>query len=137
MLRRTLLSIAIPVAVAIFALTLSGPVLGSTQAVPKLKGIVGPGYSISLKSSNGTKVKTLKAGKYTFVISDKAAIHNFTLEQESGGKFEKTLTATGFTGTKTVTITLKKGRWKYYCSVHESTMFGFFTVTATSGGGPY
>jgi plastocyanin len=82
-------------------------------------------------------VKTLKAGKYTFVISDKAAIHNFTLEQESGGKFEKTLTATGFTGTKTVTITLKKGRWKYYCSVHESTMFGFFTVTATSGGGPY
>ena len=27
-------------------------------------------------------------------------------------------------------ITLKKGTWKYYCSVHESLMFGFFKVTS-------
>jgi len=62
------------------------------------------------------------------VISDRSGIHNFTLEQEKGGTFEKALTSTPFEGTKTVQVTLKKGRWKYYCSVHESMMFGFFTV---------
>jgi plastocyanin len=101
-----------------------------TQAMsaPKLKGTVGPGYTISLKDSTGKKVTSLKAGKYTFVVSDKASIHNFTLEQEKGGKFEKEISGTGFQGTKTVTLTLKAGKWKYYCSVHESQMFGFFTV---------
>jgi plastocyanin len=34
-----------------------------------------------------------------------------------------------FTGTKTVTVTLKKGKWKYYCAPHETSMFGFFIVT--------
>jgi plastocyanin len=33
-----------------------------------------------------------------------------------------------FTDPKTVTVTLKRGKWKYYCSIHESLMFGFFTV---------
>jgi plastocyanin len=28
-----------------------------------------------------------------------------------------------------MTVTLKKGKWKYYCAPHESMMFGFFTVT--------
>src|SRR5947209_20541415 len=103
--------------------------LVSAQAsTPKLIGTVGPGYTITLKKG-ATKVKTLKAGKYTFVISDKASIHNFTVEQQTGGKFEKTLTGTSFQGKKTVTVTLKKGKWKYYCSIHESQMFGFFTVT--------
>jgi plastocyanin len=73
-------------------------------------------------------VKTLKAGKYTFVIHDRSPLHNFTLEQEKGGKFEKHLTGTGFSGTKTVTVTLKAGKWKYYCSIHQASMFGFFTV---------
>ena len=100
-----------------------------TQAMsaPKLKGTVGPGFTIHL-TMNGKAVKSLKAGTYTFAISDKATIHNFTLEQEKGGKFEKEISGTGFQGTKTVTLTLKAGKWKYYCSVHESQMFGFFTV---------
>jgi plastocyanin len=105
--------------------------LVSAQAsTPKLTGQVGPGFTITLKKGT-TKVKTLKAGKYTFVISDKAGIHNFTIEREKGGpKIEKTLTGTTFTGKKTVAVTLKKGTWKYYCSNHESEMFGFFKVTS-------
>jgi plastocyanin len=105
--------------------------LVSAQAsMPKLTGQVGPGFTITLKKGT-TKVKTLKAGKYTFVISDKAGIHNFTIEREKGGpKIEKTLTGTTFTGKKTVAVTLKKGTWKYYCSNHESEMFGFFKVTS-------
>jgi plastocyanin len=105
--------------------------LVSAQAsTPKLIGQVGPSFTITLKKGT-TTVKTLKAGKYMFVISDKAGIHNFTIEREKGGpKIEKTLTGTTFTGKKTVAVTLKKGTWKYYCSNHESSMFGFFKVTS-------
>ena len=123
MKRIALVLLAVALAAAAF--------LVSAQAsTPKLTGTVGPGYTITLKKGTA-KVKTLKAGKYTFVITDKAAIHNFTIEREKGGpKIEKTLTGTGFQGKKTVTVTLKKGSWKYYCSLHESLIFGFFKVTS-------
>jgi len=105
--------------------------LVSAQAsTVKLIGTVGPGYTIMLKQG-AAKVKTLKAGTYTFVVTDKSAIHNFTIEREKGGpKIEKTLTGTSFQGKKTVSMTLKKGSWKYYCSIHEPQMFGFFKVTS-------
>jgi plastocyanin len=109
------------------ALAISGAALSQGTAIPKLKATVGPGYTVKL-TRNGVKVRSLKAGKYTFVVADKSSIHNFTIEQQTGGKFEKHLTGTAFTGSKTVTVTLKRGKWKYYCSVHESMMFGFFTV---------
>lgn len=120
------------VTIAILAVGLATTAfLVSAQAsTPKLIGQVGPDFSITLKKGT-TKVKTLKAGKYMFVISDKAMFHNFTIEREKGGpKIEKTLTGTVFTGKKTVAVTLKKGTWKYYCSVHESSIFGFFKVTS-------
>jgi len=63
-----------------------------------------------------------------FVIADSASNHNFTLECESGGKFEKHLTSTPFQGSKSVTVTLGRGKWKFDCSVHESVMRGFVTV---------
>jgi plastocyanin len=115
-------------AAAVVALALAGGASSRTESTPKLKGTVGPGFTIKL-TRNGAKVKTLRAGSYTFVIADRSGIHNFTLEQEKGGKFERHLTTTPFTGTKTVTLKLRRGTWKYYCSVHESMMFGFFKVT--------
>jgi plastocyanin len=99
-----------------------------TAATPTLKGTVGPAFTISLKR-NGKRVTTLKAGKYRIVVADKSPFHNFELEQESGGKFERDVTAVSFAGTKTITVTLKKGKWKYYCEPHESQMFGTFRVT--------
>ena len=123
MKRIALLLLAPGLAAAVFLV----PAQAST---PKLVGTVGPGFTITLKKGTA-KVKTLKAGKYTFVITDKASIHNFTLEREKGGpKIEKTLTGTSFQGKKTVTVTLKKGSWKFYCSIHEPQMFGFFKVTS-------
>ena len=98
----------------------------SAMTTPKLNGTVGPGFTITL-TKGGKKVTSLKAGKYTFVIHDKATAHNFTLEEKGG--HGRTLTATAFMGTKTITVTLSKGTWKYYCSVHESVMFGFFKVS--------
>jgi plastocyanin len=123
MLRRTLTAGA----VGALALALVAAALAARSSTKTLKGTVGPGYTIRLKQG-GKTVKTLKAGTYKFVIADKASIHNFTLEQESGGKWEKDLTDVSFKGTKTMTVHLKKGKWKYYCTPHESQMFGFFTV---------
>jgi plastocyanin len=118
------------IAILAVGLAASAFLVSAQASTPRLTGQVGPGYSITLKKGT-TKVKTLRAGKYLFVISDKAGIHNFTIEREKGGpKIEKTLTGTTFMGKKTVAMTLKKGTWKYYCSVHESSMFGFFKVTS-------
>ena len=116
------------IALGLLAMTLAVLVIAPAQAAaPKVVGTVGPGFTIKL-TSGGKKATKLKAGTYTFVVADKASIHNFVLEQEKGGKFEKQLTTLPFTGTKSVTVTLKKGKWKYYCKAHESTMFGFFKV---------
>ena len=101
-------------------------VTSAWAATPKLVGTVGPGYTITLTKA-GKKVTKLKAGKYTFVIADKASIHNFSLDGPKG--FEKTFTSVPFKGTKTVTLTLKAGKYKFYCAPHESTMFGNFTVS--------
>jgi plastocyanin len=124
MKRKSLAALAV---LATAALVAAGAAFSGSSATPTLRGVVGPGFSISLKKA-GKRVTTLRAGSYTFVITDKASIHNFTLEQERGGKFERHLTSTAFKGTKSMTIRLKRGRWKYYCSVHESQMFGFFRV---------
>ena len=68
----------------------------------------------------------MKAGTYTFVIADKASIHNFVVE---GPGVERDITSVPFVGTKTVTIKLRKGRYKFDCRPHESSMFGFVRVT--------
>ena len=125
MFRTTLFALA-AAAVAVAVVASAEARSSSTRLI----GTVGPGYTITLKRGTA-KVKTLKAGKYTFVITDKASIHDFTIEREKGGpKIEKTLTGTSFQGKKTVTVTLKKGSWKFYCSIHEPQMFGFFKVTS-------
>jgi plastocyanin len=95
-------------------------------SLPKLKGTIGPGFTISLKDSHGRAVKMLKHGKYTLVVQDKAGIHNFTLN--GPGIKNKTISGTTFVGTKTVTVTLKTGKYRYYCTVHP-TVSGTFKVT--------
>jgi plastocyanin len=115
------------IALGVAAVALGVLVVAPAQAAtPRLVGTVGPGYKITL-TKGGKKVTRLKAGRYTFVIADKASIHDFMLQWQSSGP--KQLTSVSFVGTKKVTLTLKKGRWKYYCAPHESSMFGFFTVT--------
>jgi plastocyanin len=118
----------LPVVALLAVLVLAAAAFARPAANPTLKGTVGPGFTISL-TKDGKKVKTLKPGKYVFKITDKANIHNFVLEKENPKpKFEKDLTDVTQTGTKTYTINLTKGTWKYYCAPHESSMNGTFTV---------
>ena len=89
----------------------------------QLTGTVGPGFTITLKK--GTKaVKTLKAGTYKFVIHDKSSIHGWSLDGPHG--FAKDISPVPGTGTKTVTLKLKAGGYKFYCPAHEAEMFGHF-----------
>jgi plastocyanin len=101
-----------------------GLVAGPAGAATTVSGTVGPGFTISVKKS-GKKVKRLKAGTYRFRISDKSAIHNFRLK---GPGYNKAITSVGFKGTKTVTVKLKKGTWRFVCDPHASSMKGSFKV---------
>jgi len=118
-------SVALVTTVVVLSVAAANAAFGQSSTIPTLQGTVGPGFTITLKQKGAT-VKTLKAGKYLFVIADRASIHNFTLQRGSGGG--KALTGVSFSGTKKVLVALTKGKWKYYCTPHESTMFGFFTV---------
>lgn len=95
------------------------------QAKTILKGSVGPGFTITLKSASGSKVTKLKPGLYAIQVSDKSGIHNFHLK---GPGVNKEITAVGFQGSKTYTVTLKKGKYTYVCDPHSTSMNGSFTV---------
>ncbi len=117
-------TLAVAAAVAV-GLAIVGAALSRPSSAPTLTGTDGPGFTITLKKS-GTSVKTLKAGTYKFVISDKSSIHGFSLDGPHG--FAKDFTKIPFVGKQTFVVKLKAGKYKYYCPNHESTMFAHFTV---------
>ena len=111
-------------AFVVLALVVAGAVQASAQSTGKLVGTTGPGFTITL-TKGGQAVKTLKAGKYKITVNDKSSSHNFHL---IGPGVNKT-TGVPFTGTKTWTVTLKKGSYTYRCDIHfASGMQGSFKV---------
>ena len=122
MLRAQLAVAAVAVLVAAVAVpALAAP---SRAAKERLTGTVGPGFTISLKYE-GEKVKKLDPGTYVLAVNDKSSIHDFHL---MGPGVNKVVTAVSFTGTKTVTVKLKKGTYTYQCDPHSTAMRGTFTV---------
>jgi plastocyanin len=109
-------------ALAVVAVAMSGPVAAAPKVV---KGTVGPGFTISL-SSGGKKVTSLKAGQYTFEVTDRSSIHDFRL---SGPGVNKLITGVGFTGRKSITVRLKRGTYRFVCDPHASSMKGSFRVS--------
>ena len=82
---------------------------GARPAQNVLTGVVGPGYNISLTDESGQRVTHLDPGTYTINVSDKAAVHNFHLV----GKGVNVKTGVAFTGKKTWTVRLAKGKYTY------------------------
>jgi hypothetical protein len=113
------------VTVVLAAATAAASAFARPATTPVLTGTDGPGYTINLKL-NGKPVKTLKPGAYKFVVHDMASVHGFSLDGPHG--FAKDISPVPFTGTKTVTLKLKAGGYKFYCPAHEATMFGRFKV---------
>jgi plastocyanin len=110
------------VATAAIVAALAAP--SALASTPTLNGVVGPGFTITLKKA-GVKVAKLKAGTYVFKISDKSNIHDFHL---TGPGVNKKTSVAAVT-TATWKLTLKKGTYKYVCDPHASFMHGSFTVS--------
>ena len=110
----TRLFVLVPAALAVLVLALP-----ASAATPTYNGTVGPGFTIKM-----TK-KPTKAGKIKLVVADKASIHNFHLT----GPGVNVKTSVSGTGTKTFTVTLKKGTYKFICDPHASVMKGSFKVS--------
>jgi plastocyanin len=118
-----MIRIAALFAVAATALALVASIGAAPTATTTLKGTVGPSATISLKKGSA-RVSTLTRGRYTFVVSDRSAEHNFHLR----GPVNKMITSVSGTGTKTVTVNLKPGRYTYVCDPHSDEMIGSFRV---------
>jgi hypothetical protein len=109
---------------ALAALVPAAPVAGVTA--PTLNGTVGPEFTISLKR-NGNKVRTLRRGRYAFVIADRSPVHNFRLR---GPGIDRNLTSVpAVRRTRPITVTLRPGRYTFYCVPHPLDMVGTFRVT--------
>jgi plastocyanin len=95
-------------------------------AATKLTGTVGPDSSFAISLKQGAKMVTkLKAGKYTIVVKDTAAIHNFHL---TGPGVNKATSVSG-KGSFTWNVTLKKGKYTYVCDPHRTVMKHSFSVS--------
>ena len=118
-------TLGIGAAIAVVALSLV--LAGTASAAPKtIMASVGPGFTIGMKL-DGRKVTTLKAGvRYRLVVNDRSSAHDFHL---SGPGLNKVITGVGFTGTKSVLLTLRKGTYTFVCDPHSSTMNGSFEVS--------
>jgi plastocyanin len=97
----------------------------ASAAPSKLKGTVGPGETISLKTSAGKKVSIVHRGTYQVTVTDRSDEHNFYL---SGPGLRKQITSVGFTGSKTVKLTLRPGKYSFVCTPHSDDMNGGFRV---------
>ena len=99
------------------------PAAPAEPEATRLTATVGPGFTITLKLGT-KKVTRLKPGTYTFVVRDRSDDHNFHLRGPGVNK------ATGieFTGTKTFTIKLRKGTYRYVCDPHAGDMRGSVRV---------
>jgi plastocyanin len=112
------------VALLAVAATASALAATSTAAPVRLSATVGPGYTITLKKGS-TIVRSLKRGKYVVTVRDRSSRHDFRLR----GPVSRLLSSVGWTGTKTVTVTLRPGRYSYVCDPHADEMRGSFRVS--------
>jgi len=116
MFRTLLIGIVAAAAVSIPAAT------GSPNVT--LTGVVGPGFSISLKNPNGTGVTHLDPGTYDISVTDNSIEHNFHLR---GPGVDRATDIEG-TGTVTWTVTITDGTYTFVCDAHPVQMRGTFTA---------
>jgi plastocyanin len=106
--------------------TASAPASGGTSASSKVSLEANP----EGKLEYNTKSLSAKAGAVTIDFTNMAALmHNVTVESSSGTKVGGTPTFSG--GSKSVTLNLKPGTYKFFCSVpghRQAGMEGTLTV---------
>jgi hypothetical protein len=117
MYRTLLTGILVAVAVSI-------PAAASGSPNATLTGVVGPGFTISLKNADGSNVGHLNPGTYDISVTDNEITHNFHLRGpgvDQGTDIEGTTTVTW-------TVTFTDGTYTFLCDAHPVQMRGTFTV---------
>jgi hypothetical protein len=103
--------------------TASGDVVGS--AVLAYRGTLVASVSASgaaTLTSNGRPVTSIRSGRYSIAVNDRSKQGGFTIQEIR--KDARTLTTTGFVGTRSVTLALGPGQWFFYTSfVGRKTYF--------------
>jgi len=93
----------------------SPPVTAKT----KLLLTSGPNFVITLKTSNGKAVKSMKKGTYTVVVRDRSRIHNAHVVAP---RFNRKTDPLTYTGTQTWKVSLGKvGTLRFLCDPHALT----------------
>jgi hypothetical protein len=113
----------LPLAIALTAIATSLPSAAAGAPAATLQGVVGPGFTISLRNADGTSVTHLDPGSYTITVDDRSVAHNFHLSGPGVDQFTEVAT----TGMVTWTVTFVDGTYKYVCDAHP-TLKGSFTV---------
>ena len=112
-------------ALAAVAISIPTAATGSSQAPNvTLTGVVGPGFSITLKNPDGSNVTHLDPGTYDIAVSDGEITHNFHLR---GTGVDQATDLEG-TGSFTWTVTFTDGTYTYLCDAHPVQMKKTFTV---------
>lgn len=111
-------------------LTMRGAFTSGTVVKPpapkRLNGKVGPGRTISLKTTSGAKAKRLTAGRYRITVRDVTRADNFHLI--GGGVNRKT--GVKAKGTVVWTVTFRSGQIRYRSDAHKK-LAGSFVVAAS------
>lgn len=113
------------IGVVVAALAFAVPAGSQAATTPGLIASVGPGYTISLKTTAGRKVRTLQRGTYAITVRDRSRQHDFRLR---GPGLSRVLSSVAAVGTKTVTVRLGAGTYEFLCQPHASAMRGAFSA---------
>ena len=82
----------------------------------KLQLTSGPGFTITLKTTAGKAVKSMKTGTYTVVVRDRSRIHNAHVVGPGYNRATKPLT---YTGSQTWKVKLARaGTLRFLCDPH-------------------
>lgn len=99
------------------------PTGGGSVVTPKSKLVLttGPGFTISLKTSAGKAVKSMKTGTYAVTVRDRSSDHNAHVIAPGFNR----ATTVPFVGTQTWKVKLAKaGTLRFLCDPHASSMKG-------------
>ncbi len=92
----------------------------------QLVATVGPGSTISIRTTSGVRVSTLKSGTYNILVRDRSRSHSFRLAGPAGSVYRASGRA--FVGVTTWKVTLFPGAYRFWCERHPRTMRGTFRI---------
>ena len=105
--------------VAVASLVIAG---GAGAEDTKLRGVVGPGFTIMLFDAQGNAVTRIPAGPAVIEIDDRSDAHNFHLK---GPDVDESTTIEGV-GTTTFRVTFGNQQYTFLCDPHADSMLGTF-----------